>query len=135
MILLQNSIIKLEYDPATDILQVRYPDLQRLHLSEIRHSLKIMVETIRNYDVRRLLLDASQTSMDVTDDENRNLTLELAAELSKTRLLKVARVHPIEYTKESRAQRNIDVARQSGLMPYELESFSDRIEAIAWLRL
>jgi hypothetical protein len=134
MILLENGVLRLEYDPATDILQVRYPDLSSFLLSEIRHSLKIMVETIRNYDVRKLLLDASHTAIEVSNEENRELTMELASMLANTRLLKVARVQPFDAKKEMRAQENIEAARRAGLLPYEVSTFSNRMEAIHWLK-
>ncbi|MBF8963726.1 hypothetical protein I0P70_10740 [Pontibacter sp. FD36] len=134
MILLQNSILRLEYNPATDILQVRYPDLQRYHLSEIRHSLQIMVETIRNYDVRKLLLDARTTAIEIEEDENRQLTVELAGMLSKTRLTKVARVQPADPEKEARAQRNIEAARKAGILNYEVATFTTPEEALIWLK-
>jgi hypothetical protein len=134
MILLQNSILVLEYEPATDIMQVRYPDLNSMHLSEIRHSLNVMVENIRNYDVRKLLLDASNTALEVSEEDNRQITLELAGMLAKTRLLKVARVQPFDKEDEARAQKNIEAARQSGLLPYEVGSFTNRTDALNWLK-
>lgn len=133
MILHQNSIIQLNYNPATDILDVKYPDLQRLFLSEIQESLKLMVETIRSYDVKNLLLDASTTRVELSDADNRNLTLHLAAELSNTRLVKVARIKPIDPIKEIKAQENILNLERSRLLPYQLRTFSDRAEALAWL--
>ncbi|WP_299700724.1 hypothetical protein [uncultured Pontibacter sp.] len=134
MILLENGVLRLEYDPATDILQVRYPDLNSFLLSEIKHSLRIMADTIRNYDVRKLLLDASNTAIDVSEDENRQLTIELASLLANTRLLKVARVQPFDAKKELRAQENIEAARRAGLLPYEVGTFTNRMEAIHWLK-
>ncbi len=135
MILLENSILQLEYNPATDILRVRYPDLQRYHLSEIKHSLQVMVETIRNYDVRKLMLDASTTSVEIDDEQNRQLTLELAGMLAKTRLLKVARVRPFVAEVETRAQQNIEVARAAGLLTYEVGTFTSCEEAMRWLQV
>lgn len=134
MILLQNSVLKLEYSPATDILQVRYPDLQSMHLSEIRHNLDIMVETIRNYDVRKLLLDASHTAVEVDDEENRQLNLNLAVQLAKTRLVKLARIQPVSREREVKAQQNIEDLKRSGLIPYELRTFTNHAEALAWLQ-
>lgn len=134
MILLENSILRLDYDPATDILCVRYPDLQRFHLSEIKHSLQVMVETIRNYDVRKLLLDARTTAIELNNEENKQLTLAFAAMLSKTRLLKVARLKPFILEDEARAQQNIDAARAAGLLTYEVSTFTSLEEAIAWLQ-
>ncbi|GAB3204635.1 hypothetical protein ABID22_002493 [Pontibacter aydingkolensis] len=133
MILHQNSIIKLEYNPATDILEVKYPDLQKFMLFEIKESLKLMVSTVRNYDVKRLLLDASQTLIEINDEENRDLTISLATELSKTRLQKVARIKPVDLNKEARAQENIKQIEKSGSLPFAIRTFSDRADAINWL--
>lgn len=134
MILHQNSIIRLEYNPATDILEIKYPDLQKFILLEVKESLRLMVETIRNYDVKRLLMDASSTIIELNDEDNRNLSLHLAAELAKTRLQKVARIHPIDPSKEVRAQENIRQIEKEGLMPFELRTFNDRTAAIHWLK-
>lgn len=133
MILHQSSIIKLEYNPTTDILEVEYPDLEKFMLSEIRHALTLMVETIRNYDVKRLLLDASKTSVNVSEEENTQLTLQLAKDLATTRLQKLARITPSNQYREIKAQENINQAKQSGAMPYLLESFTNRAIAIEWL--
>ncbi|MCP2044217.1 hypothetical protein [Pontibacter sp. HSC-36F09] len=135
MILLQNSILRLEYDPATDILQVRYPDLQRYHMSEIKHSLQIMVQTIRNYDVRKLLLDARTTSIEIDDEENRRLTMEFTAMLSATRLSKVARLQPFDPKNGTRAQRNIEEARKTGAISYEVATFATPVAALDWLKV
>lgn len=134
MILHQNSILRLEYNPATDILEVKYPDLQKFMLFEVRESLKLMVETIRNYDVKRLLLDASTTIIDVSEEENRNMSMQLAAELSHTRLRKVARIQPLDPNKELRAQENIKEIEKAGHLPFQLRTFTDRSAALHWLK-
>ncbi|WP_276499691.1 hypothetical protein [Pontibacter litorisediminis] len=133
MILHHNSLIKLEYSPATDILQVNYPDLYSYQLSEVRHSLAVMVEAIRNYDVKRLLLDASVTAISIGEAENRELSISLAASLAKTRLQKVARIHPLNPTRESIAQENISNILRAGPLPYQLRTFSNRTQALQWL--
>ncbi len=56
MILFVNSVIKLNYEPATDIAVVEYPDLHDYLLPEIKHSIDKMVDVIRNYDIKNLLL-------------------------------------------------------------------------------
>ncbi|MEJ8800816.1 hypothetical protein [Pontibacter sp. H249] len=133
MIIHQNSIIKLEYNPATDILDVKYPDLQKFMLLEIKESLKLLVSTVRNYDVKRLLLDASHTIIEINEEENRELTFYLATELSKTRLQKLARIKPADPNKEARAQENIKEIEKSGTIPFLVRTFSSKTEAINWL--
>ena len=134
MILHQNSIIKLDYNPATDILQVDYPDLHTFHLPEISESLVLLVETIRNYDVKRLLLDASKTIIEVSEEQNKQLTLQLASDLQKTRIQKVARIQPLDQTRELTAQENIKRIQQAGLLSYQIQTFISKDEALAWLK-
>lgn len=133
MILHRDYIIQLDYNPATDILQVDYPDLQSAQLSEVRHSLTLMVEAIRNYDVKKLLLDASSTSINVSHEESRELTSKLAADLASTRIKKLARVQPINLRDEARAQENIKNLHKAGLLPYQLQTFATKAEALNWL--
>jgi hypothetical protein len=107
MILFQNSFIKLDYDPATDIFEVGYPDLHGYLLPEIKHSINIMIETVKNYDVKRILLDSTRTVASVNHDESREIAAYLAAGLTKTRLQLLARVQLPNAAMETRAQANI----------------------------
>lgn len=134
MILLQNNILKLVYNPATDILEVNYPDLQGYLLPEIKNSIIHMVEVIRNYDVKLLLIDVSKTIVDVSDDENRELSVLLAAELKRTRLMKMARVYTLDNIREEKAQSNIKLIKQLGLLPYKVRSFMEKESALKWLK-
>ena len=133
MVLYKSSILSLDYHPASDIMEVDYPDLDGFVLSEVRNSLTLMVDTIRHYDVKKLLLDASKTVITISEEENRELTLRLAADLAKTRLQKVARIQPVDSLREVRAQQNIERAREAGLLPYELKTFGSKEDALAWL--
>lgn len=135
MILHQSSLIRLDYNPATDILVVDYPDINEFLLPHIRQSLTLMVEAILNYDVKKLLLDASRTIIEISEEENKQVTMQLAADLMRTRLQKVARIQPVNMMQETRAQENISRIRQVGLLPYQLETFTSRTAAMAWLVL
>lgn len=134
MILYPNSPILMDYNPATDILCVEYPDLETFMLPAIKHSLVMLVEAIRNYDVSKLLLDASRTNISVSVEESRAVTMQLAADLMKTRLQKVARVQPIDQIRENNAQENIRKIIESGLLPYQLQTFANKAEAMDWLK-
>ena len=133
MILEQTSVITLDYNPATDILQVDYPDVVAFQLPEIERSLKLLVNAIRNYDVKKLLLDASKTTIEVSPEENTAVTLQLAADLVNTRLQKVARIQPADNQRETMAQNNINQVKLSGLLPYQLQTFTNKSDAMAWL--
>ena len=73
MVLFDNSLIRLDYNPATDILEVEYPDLYDYLLSEIRRSIDTLLDTVKNYDVKRLLLDSTRTIISVGDEESREI--------------------------------------------------------------
>ncbi|WP_439881987.1 hypothetical protein ACSX1A_02260 [Pontibacter sp. MBLB2868] len=133
MILFENSIIKLDYNPATDILQIQYPDLHDYLLPEIKHSINIMVDIIRNYDIKKILLDSTLTHISVSAEESREISTYLAAGIMKTRVQKVARLQSPSTTVETTAQENIKHIKDVQTLPFLLKSFSSRPEAIEWL--
>jgi hypothetical protein len=79
------------------------------------------------------LLDASRTSINVSEEDNTQLTLQLVKDLATTRLQKIARITPVDEHRESKAQENIKKAKQSVVLPYHLESFTSRTAALKWL--
>jgi hypothetical protein len=134
MILFENSIVKLDYDPATDIVDVAYPDLHGYLLPEIKHTITTMVDHIKNYDIKRLLLDSTKTLVSVSEEESREIATFLAAGIMRTRVEKVARVQSPSEDVEQRAQSNIRHLKQAQQLPFELRNFTSKAEAVAWLK-
>lgn len=134
MILLENSILRLDYNPATDILEVEYPDLHNYLLSEIKHNIDIMMEIVRSYDVKRLLLDSTRSVSSVNADESREIATYLAAGITGTRVQKVARVQSPETAVETRAQKNIKHIRETQQLPFQLQNFTSKVDALEWLK-
>lgn len=135
MILFENSILKLDYNPATDILEVKYPDLHGFLLPEIKHSIDIMTDIIKNYDVKKLLLDSTNTSISVSEDESREVAVYLAAGIARTRVQKVARIQSSSASVEKTAQGNIRHLKEEKTLPFELHNFSAKQEALNWLQV
>lgn len=134
MVLFDNSLIRLDYNPATDIMEVEYPDLHDYLLIEIKRSIDTLLDTVRNYDVKRLLLDSTRTIISVGDAESREIATYLAAGLTKTRVQKVARVQSPSSAVETRAQENISHIRKLSQLPFELRNFTSKAEATEWLK-
>lgn len=130
MILFESSIIKLDYNPATDILDVSYPDLHDYFLAEIKHTINIMVDLIKNYDVKKLILDATKTIISVSDEESREVATFLATGLMKTRIQKVARVQSLNSKVEITTQGNIRHIQASGELPFQVQNFTSKAAAI-----
>ena len=131
MLLFENSIIKIDYDPATDILTVKYPDMHGYLIPEIKHSIDILVNNVRNYDVKYVLLDSTNTVVSVTPEESSEITTHMAAGLSKTRIQKVARLQSLDNIVETRATENIQKVAKS--ITFQLENFNSKADATSWL--
>jgi hypothetical protein len=134
MVLFENSIVKLDYSPATDILEVAYPDLHGYLLPEIKHTITIMMDYIKNYDVKKLLLDSTRTLVAVSEEESREVALTLAAGIMTTRVGKVARVQSPSSEVEQTAQGNISHLKETQQLPFELRNFTSKTEALTWLK-
>ena len=134
MVLFQNSFIRLDYTPATDILVIEYPDLHGYLLPEIKNSINILVENVRNYDVKKLLLDSTRTISSVTEEESREVATYLAKGLMKTRVQKVARLQSASTTVEKLAQGNLKHIQESGALPFQLKNFTNKADALEWMQ-
>ncbi|GHA80015.1 hypothetical protein [Pontibacter akesuensis] len=132
MIVYHNSIITLDYDPATDILEVALPDMQAHSISEVERCLHIIVEHVISYDVKKLLLDSSKAVVEVEDETYRSLILQFSRELINTRLQKVARIATPVASQEHRA--NLMAQEVHQLKPaVAYENFAGRAAALDWL--
>jgi hypothetical protein len=134
MILFKNTILNLDYNPATDVLEIGYPDLHDYLLPEIKHSINILIDTVKNYDVKRILLDSSKTTSTVSSEESREIAIYLAAGLMNTRVQKVARLQSSSSAIETTAQGNIKHIKESQQLPYQLQNFTSKAAAIEWLK-
>lgn len=134
MILFENSIIKLNYDPATDIVVIEYPDLHGYLLPEIKHSIDILADVVKSYDVKKVLLDSTRTAVSVTPEESREIAVYLASALAHTRVQKLARVQSLNPVVETRAKGNMQHVQQAMTLPYLLQNFTLKAEALAWLQ-
>ncbi|MCC9168804.1 hypothetical protein [Pontibacter harenae] len=134
MILFENSILRLDYSPSSDILEVGYPDLHDYLLVEIKHSIDILVDTVKHYDVKRVLLDSSRTSIEVNREESRMIAVYLATGMATTRVQKVARLQSPSAFVEHTAEANIDYITQTQSLPYQLQNFTTKEMAIGWLK-
>jgi len=133
MILFQNSIVKLDYSPATDILEVEYPDLHDYLLPEIKYTINLMVDIIKSYDVKRLLLDSTRTVVAVSEEASREVATYLAAGIVTTRVQKVARLQSPNTAVEKTAQDNVRHIEVAQALPFQIQNFTSTSEAVAWL--
>ncbi|GAA4443466.1 hypothetical protein GCM10023188_44280 [Pontibacter saemangeumensis] len=131
--IISSEVIVINYAPATDILSAGLPDIRQFALEEVRHCLGLIVESVRQYEVRNLLLDASKSVVEVGEEAHRTLLIDFCLELQGSPLERVARVATPDPGREERS------ARLSAELIQELEpalafgSFATEEEAMAWL--
>ncbi|GHA65499.1 hypothetical protein [Pontibacter akesuensis] len=131
--LIYSGIITLDYTPATDVLVTSMPDVKQFSLSEVRFSLELIVENIRNYDIKNLLLDSSNSIIEVEDSAYKSVTSKFATDLMATRLQKIARVVTSDAKREERSARLATELKQEMNMPVEFKNFTTRKDAMHWL--
>lgn len=90
--IIPNPLVKLDYNPAEDVLAVVWPDFRDYAVSEAVHILDIVLDTLRCYDVKYLLTDTRGRMVDVPDTQYKEIILNFAKGLATTRLRKLARV-------------------------------------------
>lgn len=127
--IIPSPLIRLDYNPTTDILSVEWPDVHEYSVSEAEHVLDIVVQTARRYDVKYLLTDTRRGVVDVPEQRYRELILGFARNLSTTRVRKLARVVTRETLRESAISQ---VTQQTGLA-VPIRSFYSTEEAMDWL--
>ena len=69
----------------------------------------------------------------VSTERSTEISMYLAAGLAKTRLSKLARVQSPSTTVETTAQNNISHISASLNLPFKLNNFTCKADALAWL--
>ena len=131
MVLFANSIVVLNYDPATDIAVVQCPDLHDYMLAETKYSIDMLIKTIRNYDVRKPLLDSTRTTISVGSKQSREIATYLALGVMKTRVVKVARIQSPSCSVENHAEGNIKHIQERHRLSFQLKNFTSKEAAIS----
>ncbi|QMU26510.1 hypothetical protein [Adhaeribacter radiodurans] len=133
MILFDNGFFHLDYDPATDTVFVKLPDMRTQGLSEAEECFRIMVEHVNNYHVQNLLLDSRQALVEVGDTEYNHLIYRVSLQLKKTNLKKVARLASSLPKLESMAHWVQAQVLTSPPASYLIKNFTSQEAALEWL--
>lgn len=127
--IIPNQLIKLDYAPARDVLSVVWPDFHYYSISEAAYTLDIIIETVRQYDVKCLLTDTRKSTIDIPEPKYKEIILKFAQDLTTTRLRKVARVVTESTLREGPIH---EVAHQAHLS-IPIHNFYSMEDALGWL--
>ena len=128
------GMITLNYNPVTDVLVSDMPDIKQFGLAEVSFCLGLIVENVRNYDIKNLLLDSSKSIIDVENEAYQAISNQFGKDLLSTRLKRIARVGTTDIRREENAAKVTAELKQQLNLPIQFKSFSNQAEAMKWLR-
>jgi len=131
--IIHNGIIKLDYNPTTDILVTSMPDVRQFGLSEVSFCLGLIVDSIKNYDIKYLLLDSSKSVVEVENEAYKAVTSKFVMDLMSTRLKKIARLGTTDPVREGKSTKVASELREQVNLPVEFQNFNSQTEAMDWL--
>lgn len=125
-----SNLIQMQYEPRTDTLSVEWPCFSTVTtVPELQHILDQLLQTVRHYDVHRLLLDARHAIPVLYDQEQMDTVLGFLHQLRGTRVRKVARVVENTFLRDTQQRQIAAEAEQA----YQFQTFSDIDVALGWL--
>jgi hypothetical protein len=132
MILHKDRYFEHQYDVKLDLVQVRWPDIEDIYLPEIFHSVNTLVENIKNYNIRNLLVDARDTKPLTSYHDADRVVEAFTVGLSHSRLEKLARIESPNYQRENMLKQL--TADLNTRFTYRTMFFKDLESAFAWLQ-
>ncbi len=130
MVIYKNGFLTLNYEPASDILSFEMPNVDDVVMPEMKRSLAVIVEHVRNYDVKRILLDARQTNIWVDEDSYACIISEFYRNLMTTRVQKIARI----VTPDSKREKIVLNLLNNMTPSVEVQRFIEVGAALEWLK-
>ena len=126
--IIPNRLVKLDYDPAKDVLKVEWPDFTDYSVSEAVYMLDIVLETVRHYDIKYLVTDTRNRMVGVPDPKYKEIILKFAKDLAQTRIQKLARI----ITASTAREKPINEVRQEANLTTPMKNFYSMEEALDW---
>ena len=132
MILHKDRYFEHLYDVKLDLVQVKWPDIEDIYLPEIFHSVNTLVENIKNYNIRNLLVDARETKLLTSYQDADRVVEAFTVGLSHSRLEKLARIESLNYQRENMLRQLTNDL--NARFAYRTMFFRDYESALAWLQ-
>jgi len=135
MILYQDSLLELDYDLRTDVLYVNWPSLTEANVSYLNISINELLNAIKHYDIKKLLIDSSTSRIEIPDEVYRPMIFSFINRLKDTRLYRMTRVIPGNTSREARLQDYTRQMRAENMFSYQTGEFMSKNQALTWLKV
>ena len=129
MAVYQNRLITIIYREDTGILTVTWSNSKPYDLAEVQESIKKVIDTIKEYQCRKLLIDASVADVSMDDGVFKAILTQFVSELNQSGIQKLARI----ITSDQKREEQIQNIRNKLGVSYEFYDISNREQALKWL--
>lgn len=133
MILYENGFIKLDYNPSTDVLYVKCPDIYEQELLFIHKAIRVVVEAVASHGIKNFVLDASRTEMDMSSENHGIVMAHFASDLVATGLQKLARIVSEDTAREKRVEAFVKAFYEEEKPTIGFRNFTSKAAAIDWI--
>ena len=134
MILHKDGLIEMDYDVASDILLVKWLASDTSTSLELGYSMNLLVDKVRSYDIKKLLIDAREDVVGITDEEYVEINVEFANNLANTRLERVARLGTTNINRENFVKSLVEDVTSLTRTSLIYKEFNNEATAIVWLQ-
>lgn len=124
----------MNYDVATDILVVKWLASETSTSLELGYSMALLVDKVRSYDIKKLLIDAREDVVGITDEEYVDINVKFANNLASTRLERVARLGTTNINRENFVKSLVDDVQLLPQTKLVYKEFNDESNALEWLQ-
>lgn len=135
MLIHRDGLIELNYDAATDILTVSWPDITEPGGSGLEYSFGKLIETIKYYDIKKLIIDSRFNKVSIHEEAYTNLMRRIHNALSATRLEMAARLGSLDAVREAKASKHALLIIEQLKPTFAFRNFSNAGEALNWLKM
>ncbi|MEJ8756078.1 hypothetical protein WG947_03660 [Pontibacter sp. H259] len=134
MTLHKDGLIVMEYDVATDTLVAKWIASKTSNSLELGYTMKLLVDKVRSYDIKKLLLDAREDVVGITDEEYVEINVKFAHNLATTRLVRVARLGTTNINRENFVKSLVEDVQSSTQTSLIYKEFNNEATALEWLQ-
>lgn len=134
MELYSDHTVLLDYDPAHDILTASLQVRRAYDAGEVRRAFISIATCVREYHICCLLLDFTNNTLDLKEDEYKYTMAQLTVALLQTPLRKVARVETADAAREQKILNTFEFIKEAVSVPVSVRMFPNRQEAYQWLQ-
>ena len=129
MILYQNSLMQLNLEPANSLMEVNWPNFEAYSVDETKLALSRLVNTVKTYEVKKLLVDASNAKLNAEAEDYEEIIRHYTSLLQETNLEKIARLVTDVPERENRSRKLQKYIPAS----IQIQNFENATDARTWL--